>query len=259
MKKYPYKISAICSERLAFPFYFISDIHLSTYSGIEQDKRLKYIMILLEEIRESKGTLFILGDFFDFWFDKNNYVPSKLKPVIELLSKIIKEGIEIHYIAGNHDYWIKGYLTKEIGIRFYKDALDLDYCNKKIFLQHGDGIVFESKIYPVARKVMRSCVAIAILKILPVKWIYKLGEKISHYNNEHDEIPMVYDSYVSQMSKFLLSKNSEAYDLAISGHVHYPLEEENEGKKAVILGDWINHWTYGVMDESGFELKKMSH
>ena len=113
-----YTISDLQSERLTLPFYFLSDTHISTKAGREQEERSRDMLALLAEVRERKGTLFILGDFFDFWFDKANYIPRPLQPVVAALRALRDAGIEIHYLGGNHDFWVEGYLTQELGINF---------------------------------------------------------------------------------------------------------------------------------------------
>lgn len=257
MKNDPYITSDIESTRLSFPFYFISDTHLSTLSDIDKDKRIKDILVLLEEVRKSKGTLFVLGDFFDFWFSKGKYIPPSLEAVIELLTKIVDEGIEIHYIAGNHDFWLKGYIVNKIGLHFYPNALNFIFNDKRYFLHHGDRITYNNIIYPFARKLMRSWWAISLLKILPIKFTYLLGEKVSHYNREHDDIPPVGEKDIMHMKNYLWKKVTHKYDIALSGHVHFPLYETKSNKEIVILGDWIHHRTYGYMDEDGFCLLEM--
>jgi len=45
-------------------------------------------------------------------------------------------------------------------------------------------------------------------------------------------------------------------DYFIFGHRHLPLEIDLGNKsKYINLGDWINHFTYGVFDGNSFELK----
>lgn len=214
---------------------------------------------LLEEIRQSKGTLFILGDFFDFWFDKNTYIPPALKPVITSLKAIIDDGIEIHYIGGNHDYWIEGYLTHEVGVRFYPDALQFEMNGKTIYCEHGDNAVYPNEQYPWIRKLIRDSFAISLLKMLPIEWTYKLGERISHYNQEMPDGPSVTKLYVNKMREYLLTKLDEGYNMAVSGHIHSPHCENVGDKKLVMLGDWINHRPYGYMDDTGFRLINEYH
>jgi UDP-2,3-diacylglucosamine hydrolase len=247
-------VSDIRSERLALPFYFLSDNHLSTRQGPQQKKRIDDMLALLDKIRLSGGTLFILGDFFDFWFDKKNYVPPGLKEIVDALRKIIEEDMEIHYIAGNHDYWIEGYLTREIGLRFYPDAMRFNWEGKDIFCLHGDHIVNDIEQYHLIRRMLRHPLAINLLKCLPAAWIYKLGERVSHYNYQSSDIPDVPDFMITDMNNYLKSRLKEGYDLAISGHVHLPRSESMGQKQIAILGDWIFHRSYGVMDENGFRL-----
>lgn len=257
MEKDPYKISDIRSKGLSYPFYFISDAHLSTVSEPEQNERIEAILVLLEEVRKSRGVLFIMGDFFDFWFSKGKFIPPNLEVVIELLSKIATEGIEIHYIAGNHDFWVEGFIKEKIGFQFYPNALSFIFKGKQFFVHHGDMVSYKGKIYPLIRKVIRSFWAIGLLKLLPIRFTYFLGEKVSQYNYEHDDIPLVANEHILGMKNYLWNKTAEGYDLALSGHVHFPLEESKDGKQIAILGDWIHHRTYGYMDENGFKLVKM--
>ncbi len=246
--------SDIAPERLTPPFYFFSDTHISTHHGDEQEYRLQGVIACLNEIKTTGGTLFILGDFFDFWFDCRNHVPKALKPVVNTLADLRKNGIEIHYIGGNHDYWIKGYLTQELGIHFYPETMIFSYQNTRFYCLHGDQVVYSHPSYPHIRKFLRAPLAIALLKCLPVKWIYTLGEHVSHYNRALQHIPRVPDPMIKKLQHFLLEKLQQGYDIAISGHVHKPHCKEDHGKTMVILGDWIHHHTYGIWDTSGFRL-----
>ena len=209
---------------------------------------------LLEADRKSKGTLFILGDFFDFWFDKNDHIPHSLEPVIDALKAIIDDGIEIHYVGGNHDFWVEGYLTKHVGIRFYPDALQFETDGKKVYCEHGDHSVYPNEQYPWIRKLIRDPLAIALLKLLPINWTYKLGESVSHYNQDIPDTSAMSRFLVNKMRDYLKSKLNDGYDIAISGHVHSPFIDTIEGKTLAILGDWIGSRSYGYMDEGSFRL-----
>lgn len=215
------------------------------------------MLTLLDEIAKSGGTLFILGDFFDFWFDKNNYVPPVLEPVVDALKRLLEGGVEIHYIGGNHDYWIEGFLTRELGIRFYPDALGFEWEGKRFYCQHGDHIVYIGDQYPWIRKVLRDPLSIGLLKLLPIKWTYKLGEHVSHYNRNIPDIPHVSGLLVQKMKDHLEQKLQDGYDIALTGHVHEPYFKSGENGAIAILGDWIHHRSYGYMDENGFKLIRL--
>ena len=49
----------------------------------------------------------------------------------------------------------------------------------------------------------------------------------------------------------------EHFDFFIFGHRHIPYDIKLDKKTRVInLGDWIYSFTYGQLDEKGFELKQ---
>jgi UDP-2,3-diacylglucosamine hydrolase len=242
------------SETPKSPYYFLSDIHLSTYPGTAVTGRTKDIVQLLEQIRRDKGTLFIVGDFFDFWFDCRDYVPPALEAVVRKLTALHADGVTVHYIGGNHDHWIPGYLTRVAGVRFYPEALSFQNAETRFYCVHGDQVVYNNVLYPLVRKILHAPAAIALLRLLPAKSIYRLGEKVSHYNRALSKIPRVPDRIVEEMQQFLSEKLREGYDIAVCGHVHQPRCRKEEAGVTVILGDWIHHRSYGFWDAQGFRL-----
>jgi UDP-2,3-diacylglucosamine hydrolase len=52
-------------------------------------------------------------------------------------------------------------------------------------------------------------------------------------------------------------QETRQYDYFVFGHRHLPLEIQlGKGATYVNLGDWITHFTYGVLDENGLVLQK---
>ena len=45
-----------------------------------------------------------------------------------------------------------------------------------------------------------------------------------------------------------LEKFREGLELVVIGHVHLPYEKELDGKKFLIVGDWIDNLSYLVME-----------
>ncbi len=60
------------------------------------------------------------------------------------------------------------------------------------------------------------------------------------------------------LAKYSRKKLQEKHrDYFIFGHRHLPMQIDlNENSKYINLGDWINHYTYGVFDGNKFETKK---
>ena len=78
---------------------FISDAHLN---GSACDG-YRYLMSFLDSIRGDADELFIVGDFFDFWFSDNNSAYPGFYDIIEKLLEIKKSGTNISFFEGNHE------------------------------------------------------------------------------------------------------------------------------------------------------------
>ena len=90
---------------MKLPLYFISDSHMGMEINDSELKRRNKLFKLFEKIKLSGGTLIIGGDFFDFWFEFGKKTPEIYKDVFKELTALRDAGIDIHYVAGNHDYW----------------------------------------------------------------------------------------------------------------------------------------------------------
>ncbi len=241
------------NSNLKLPLYFISDTHISTILSEHEIEKRKKLFSFFEEVIKTKGTLFLLGDFFDFWYNYGDYIPKNLIEIVEYLKKIINSGIEIHYVAGNHDYWIDGLLTKKYGINFYPDKIEFLNNNNKFLLLHGDGLLKEDYKYRILKKVLRSKIIINLFKLFPAPSIYKIGEKVSNVNRRYIK-PTEDSKEIDEMVNYLKKKNNEGYNVAMMGHVHYPKFEKINDKYSVILGDWLFYMTYAIWDG-----KELSH
>ena len=73
---------------MKLPLFFISDCHIGMEINQFELERRKKLFSVFDKIKESKGTLLIGGDFFDFWFDFNQKTPKCYADVIEELIKL---------------------------------------------------------------------------------------------------------------------------------------------------------------------------
>ena len=71
---------------------------------------------MFEKIKADNGTLVIGGDFFDFWFDYGKKQPPGYDDILNQLDRLSANGVDIHYVLGNHDYWDFGYFQKKFNV-----------------------------------------------------------------------------------------------------------------------------------------------
>ena len=114
--------------------YFFSDVHLGAADKEQEKVKLEKLYSLFEIIQSDAGKVFILGDLFDFWFEYKHAIPKEHLKVVFRLATLIENGIEVHYISGNHDFWLGGFLSREVGIKIHRDAYETTEDGKKIFM-----------------------------------------------------------------------------------------------------------------------------
>src|SRR3954447_14941572 len=119
--------------------YFISDFHLGAPDAASSLKREKMIIQFLEDIRHDALMLFIVGDMFDFWYEYRKVVPKGHVRLLGKLAQLTDEGIPIHFFVGNHDMWMKDYLSTELNIETYFEPKSFEFSGKKFLVGHGDG------------------------------------------------------------------------------------------------------------------------
>ena len=239
---------------MKLPLYFISDCHIGMALDNNEEKRREKLFHIFNKIKKSGGTLIIGGDFFDFWFEFKKRTPSIYKNVFDELDKLKDSGIEIHYIAGNHDYWDFGYFESTFANSFYKEDLSINVFDSKILITHGDGLLKSDKGYRALKKVLRNKIFIFFYKLLGEKIGYKIGKKASAY----------YPHYYQQKSSNSFNQNNEeikrdvlefahkvwddGYDVILVGHYHKKEIIRKGTKLLIFLGDWMKHYSVTKFD-----------
>ena len=158
-------------------------------------KRRNRLYKLFDNIKLTGGTLIIGGDFFDFWFEFGKKAPKIYSDVFEELESLKQHGIDIHYVAGNHDYWNFGYFESTFLKSFYKDDFSINKFGLKILVTHGDGLLKSDVGYRALKKVIRNKIFIFLFKIFGERIGYKIGSKASAY------YPHYYQKKQSEKSK----------------------------------------------------------
>ena len=50
------------------------------------------------------------------------------------------QGIELHLLCGNHDFWAGRFLREDLGIHVHEVSVDLPFGDMTARLIHGDGV-----------------------------------------------------------------------------------------------------------------------
>ncbi len=219
--------------------------------------REKLFVKWLDDIKNDAEELYLLGDVFDFWFEYKKAVPRGFSRVLGKLAEFFDSGIPVHYFTGNHDIWVFDYLPAETGVIIHKEPLNVKIHDRYFYLAHGDGLGPYDKKFKLLKGVFTNSIAqwfyarlhpnIGIL--IAEKWSrrsrYSHGDPI--YKGQHKEWLVLY------ALDYIKNKN---IDYLVFGHRHIPVDMQlNNKSRLIILGDWINNFTYGVFDGKDFSLR----
>ncbi len=234
--------------------FFISDVHLG--HGEKEANRAKEIELVrfLDNVGENSKKLFILGDFFDVWFEYKLAVPKGFARVLGKLAELSDSGVEIFYVLGNHDFWVRDYFESELGIRVFKDELKIEINSKKFYIIHGDGLSKNDVGYRVLKKILRNKLNIALFSLIHPDfglWLAGASSKKSReYSTNKDS-----SNDEKNAIEFARKKIEEGFDYVVMGHLHKPKVLKIGSGFYINTGDWLWNFTYGIFSDE-FEIKK---
>ncbi len=239
--------------------YFASDFHLGTpsyeASRVREDKIIRW----LDQISVDAKELFLVGDIFDFWFEYKAAIPKGFIRFQGKIASLVDSGIKVHFFIGNHDMWMFDYFPQELGIIMHRKEQAFSFFGKAIFIGHGDGLGPGDSGYKFIKKVFAS----PFLQWMFARLHPNLGIGIANYwsrkSRAKEKEPQV---FLGEEKEWLIDyckeiSKEQHYEYMIFGHRHLPIEFDlKNGGRYINLGDWLNHFTYGVLDKEGFKLNK---
>ena len=222
---------------MKLPIYFFGDNHFSPRKQSSNEKKIKKMEEFISSIEKNGGSIFIIGDFFDYYFEYDKKNPNYYDNIFLMLEKIKNKGIEIYFLAGNHDYWIGNKFSSFVNKSFLTDQL-ISIGNKKIYVTHGDGILSWDRGYRVLRKILRSKLFISIFSLLPKFFALKIAEKISYNRSDSHKInDKLIEKMHEELIKFSRDKWENGSDLVIMGHYHHSFHFVENSKELIIIDD----------------------
>jgi UDP-2,3-diacylglucosamine hydrolase len=235
--------------------YFISDIHLGFKNSEQEQLKRKKLHSFLEHIQEDARELYILGDFFDFWFEWIHVIPKYWFGFLHQLRKMTEAGIKIHLIKGNHDFYLGDYLQKEIGLLCHSDSLEFTADHKHFFVAHGDGLARSDRGYRLLKRIIRNPASIFLFRtLIPAD----LGVQMAKLTSLSSRRIMSQKklAWEEEYFKFAETKFQQGFDYVILGHLHIPQIRESGKKTYINCGDWIRSFSYACFDRKTLTLNR---
>lgn len=240
--------------------YFISDAHLGSWALTHKRQQERRLVRFLDEIKDKADAVYMLGDMFDFWYEYKYVVPKGYTRFLGKVSELTDSGVEVHYFTGNHDIWSYGYLERECGVKIHREPCTVEIDGRVLYLAHGDGLGDPDFSFRFLRAIFHSKVCQFLFSLLPTRWSMRMGLAWAKHSMKEHRLDGV-TPYAGEENEHLV-KYARQYladhpevSCFIFGHRHIELDlAVSDDARLLILGDWIDKFTYAVSDSSGIRL-----
>jgi UDP-2,3-diacylglucosamine pyrophosphatase LpxH len=220
----------------------ISDLHLATYAS-KPKKVLKYLKSIRPE------TLVLNGDIIDSWRFSRNYFPKNQLKVVRQIIKMMEKGVQVYYITGNHDEFLRRFTPTTVGNLKIVNQLVLELDGLKTWIFHGD--IFDSTIHGKKWLAKFGAALKGFLSMLnrlvnQVLLFFGKNEVILYKNIKYRLIRDRLNLSATE-SKILNAALAQGYQTVVCGHTHVPKEKEVTVSEKTVrylnCGDWVENFT----------------
>jgi UDP-2,3-diacylglucosamine hydrolase len=233
------------------PCYIVSDAHL----GVASPEIERSFVSFLRGLAGNASSLIINGDLFDFWFEWKTVIPRHSFRALAALAELKDDGVEILWVAGNHDCWGGEILRDDVGVSYVVGPWDGTVAGWRVRIEHGDGLRDrEDRGYRMIRPIMRHPLAIKAFRMLHPDLASKLAQGSSNASRTYrarDEGRGL-RAYAKQQLA-----GAKDLDLLVYGHSHVAaLEKMDSGRIFGNAGSWLDAPTFLRLTEVAIELRE---
>ena len=169
--------------------YFASDFHLKfTKKNIDTEQHKK-IISFLDSLIGNSDLLILNGDIFDLWFVWKTVIIKGYFPILKKLADLRESGCRIVFIAGNHDFWFRDFLTNFLGVEIYPDSFSETIDDMKIFVSHGDLYTTNDFRYKIFRSLIRKKFFKKLFELFHPDFSLALGKLLSRSSRDRKSHP----------------------------------------------------------------------
>jgi UDP-2,3-diacylglucosamine hydrolase len=231
--------------------YFLSDVHLGSKSHSDSIEIERKFCRWLDMARQDAQAIYLLGDIFDYWYEYKYVVPKGFVRLLGKLAEITDSGIEVHFFIGNHDTWLTDYFAKECGLILHSKPEIIEVNGKKLFLAHGDGLGDHPKSFHFIRTLFHNPFLRSCFSAVHPRWTVPLAHAWSNHSRKCSVKEDFLGENEEELIIFAKQKLKEVPDINyfIFGHRHILLDLSiAKTSRVIIVGDWINYFSYAVLD-----------
>jgi UDP-2,3-diacylglucosamine hydrolase len=194
---------------------------------------------------------------FDFWFEYRHTVPRGFIRLLGKLAELTDSGIPVHFFIGNHDQWMRNYLSDELNIKIYRKSTEFEINGKLFLIGHGHEISHKGFIDRVLNIMFKNPLLRMLFASIHPRWGIAFGKNWSISKRKRKGIIETFEGLEKELiyrhAKKLLAEKH--YDFFVFGHRHLALDvPASEDSRYINTGEWIESQTYAVFDGNDVSL-----
>lgn len=220
----------------------LSDLHLGSYHC-----RARELQKYLSSIQPK--TLVLNGDVIERAAITKRYFPRQHMEIINTLLHLTLTGTNIYYVTGNHDDYLRKFLSLSLGPIHFREKLVFHIKGQSYWIFHGDILDAQRMVSPAVRYLgdkgyhlllRLNRMQNKVQKLLgrpPISLATKVKSKLG-------KAQAYIDQFEVTAAKLAAKKG---YDRVICGHIHQPVIKAIQvGDRQVTYmnsGDWVENLT----------------
>jgi UDP-2,3-diacylglucosamine hydrolase len=212
--------------------FILGDSHIGL--GVGAEARIVAWLDRLETYEPR--ALYLNGDVFHYFIGDRKFHTASVRNFLERLRQMKDRGIEVYYIEGNRDFFVKGSFAEPAVTRVTRRA-SFFAGDRRYFLVHGDMINDRDYPYRFWRRVSKNPLMKVAVRLWPEKsarkFVDRVEKRLRKANFKHKRrLP------TELMEQYAVRRSREGYDIVVFGHFHHKLVLESEGATVAVLPAW---------------------
>ncbi|HEY6843432.1 MAG TPA: metallophosphoesterase [Thermoanaerobaculia bacterium] len=212
--------------------FVIGDSHIGLAPGSEAP-----IVAWLERlIMLEPMALYLNGDLFHYLIADPKFYTPAVAAVFDEFKKVRDSGIEIHYVEGNRDFFLRGSFAEK-SVTDVAHEYSLQAGANKYLVVHGDRINDRDYPYRFWRFASKNAVSRFSLKLIPRrtarKFVDSVEKRLAKTNFKHKSVLPL-----EQMELYAQKRHDEGFTHIVFGHFHEKLVMPTGGATVTILPPW---------------------
>jgi len=201
----------------------VSDVHCAGREDPIQERFIRWVDGL------EADALWLLGDIFHWGWSFDGAVQEEVQPVVDALARARGRGVELLFVAGNHDFAVGRALEAALDIEV-RCAHTRMVDGRKVFLAHGDE-ADQTSGYRLTRWFLQGPVFGGM-----IRWMGQMRGTGLLLRLAGDQKTDLFREDDRRGRDWLRTKLTDDTSLAICGHFHLAAREVHDEGEVVTLG-----------------------